>query len=426
MLEPSKTVEDIEIGSDQGNNLGEAIQISLSLEERHRIYEPWKFSIIIKLVGKRMPHHYLKRKIQDLWKPMEEFSLIDLGEDYYIIKFTKKENMDKAIHLGPWFINGHFLSISEWKPNFVAKNAKLTSSAVWVRLPQLPTEFYDGKILEKIVQSFLYVGDHKQDILYEGEDFLCKNYGRFGHTQRQCNYIKMQNLDPHHAGQEQHQEAPHEACDSEWKTVPFNKKKNQGKKTPTQVPTIQANGSQGPGIPVKLFNAKTVPINGQEAIVILHNTQYLAQLITEGMRLAMNNYLNQVWLNNVIHPMAPSLNTRMAQTMREQWNMPPQFNSMHPLNAPLDLPFFPTEMYTHLNPIFLPWDVNLGNQGNVPLPQPPPVPPPPQQEYPIPGPVEAEMEEDDVPLNPHLDRALKPKWNKHISIHGKARKKVCS
>ncbi|XP_075099533.1 uncharacterized protein LOC142176302 [Nicotiana tabacum] len=157
--------------------------------------------------------------------------------------------MDKVIHLGPWFINGHFLSISKWKSNFVARNEKLTTSAVWVRLPQLPTEFYDGKILAKIgnaigrllkidtctsttlrgryaricveipleipVQSFLFVGDLKQDILYEEEDFLCKNCGRFGHTLRQCTYIKMQSLDPHHAGQKHQQVATQDACDSE-------------------------------------------------------------------------------------------------------------------------------------------------------------------------------------------------------------------
>ncbi|XP_075076605.1 uncharacterized protein LOC142163237 [Nicotiana tabacum] len=248
MLESTKAVEDTKVVHDPGTTLGEAIEISLSLEDRQHIYEPWKYSIIIKLVRKRMLHHYLKRKIQDLWKPMEDFSLIDIGEDYYIIKFIKKENMDKAIHLGPWFINGHFLSISKWKPNFVARNEKLTTSAVWVRLPQLSTEFYDGKILAKIgnakgrllkidtctstnlrgryaricveipleipVQSFLFVGDHKQDILYEGEDFLCKNCGRFGHTLRQCTYIKMQSLDPYHAGQEHQQVATQDACDS--------------------------------------------------------------------------------------------------------------------------------------------------------------------------------------------------------------------
>ncbi|XP_070004053.1 uncharacterized protein [Nicotiana sylvestris] len=150
MLYTTNAMEAKEPMHDPEVNGGGVIKIFFSSEDRQRIYETWKYSIIIKLVGKCMLHHYLKRKIQDLWKPTEDFLLIGLGEDYYIIKFTKKENMDKAIHLGSWFINGHFLSISRWKPNFVARNEKLTTSAVWIRLHQLPMEFYDGKILEKI------------------------------------------------------------------------------------------------------------------------------------------------------------------------------------------------------------------------------------------------------------------------------------
>ncbi|XP_019257717.1 PREDICTED: uncharacterized protein LOC109235928 [Nicotiana attenuata] len=125
-------------------------EITLTDEEKQRIYEPWKFSLIVKLFGKRILHHYLEKKIQELWRPTKNFPLIDLGDDYYIVKFTKRENMEKAFTQGPWFINGHYLSITKWRPNFVANKEKLTVSAVWIRLPQLPTEFYDGKLLEKI------------------------------------------------------------------------------------------------------------------------------------------------------------------------------------------------------------------------------------------------------------------------------------
>nr|XP_016475195.1 PREDICTED: uncharacterized protein LOC107796885 [Nicotiana tabacum] len=197
--------------------------ITLTEEEKQRIYEPWKFSLIVKLFGKRMLHHYLKKNIQELWRPTKFFSLIDLGDDYYIIKFTKRENMEKAFTHGPWFINGHYLSITKWRPNFVANKEKLTVSVVWIRLPQLPTEFYDGKLLEKIgnaigrllkidvctsttvrghyarlcvelpletpVQPYIYIGQHKQYIHCKGEKFLCKNCGRLGHIQTQCNFI---------------------------------------------------------------------------------------------------------------------------------------------------------------------------------------------------------------------------------------------
>lgn len=95
-------------------------------------------------------HHYLKRKIQELWKPTEQFPLIDLGSDYFIVKFTKEENMNNVLRNGPWFVNGHFLSVIKWQPNFVAGKAQQTYAAVWVRLPQLPTKYYDGALLKRI------------------------------------------------------------------------------------------------------------------------------------------------------------------------------------------------------------------------------------------------------------------------------------
>lgn len=51
---------------------------------------------------------------------------------------------------GPWFILGHFLSVCRWELKFVASTAQLTYSAIWARLPELSTEYYDLTILQKI------------------------------------------------------------------------------------------------------------------------------------------------------------------------------------------------------------------------------------------------------------------------------------
>nr|XP_009793419.1 PREDICTED: uncharacterized protein LOC104240289 [Nicotiana sylvestris] len=128
--------------------------------------------------------------------------------------------MTTALHNGPWFINGYFLSTRQWEPDFVAGKAKQIHIAIWVRLPQLPTEFYDGLILRKIgnsigkllkidactsstlrdryarlcvklplnqpVQQCILIGSHLQQLVYEGINFLCKNGGYLGHTVTSC------------------------------------------------------------------------------------------------------------------------------------------------------------------------------------------------------------------------------------------------
>lgn len=58
-----------------------------------------------------------------------------------------------------------------------------------------------------------------------------------------------------------------------------------------------------------------IMLEGREIIIVLQNTHYLAQLISEGVRLAMTNYMNQVWINNVLHSVAPNMTANLTQTM---------------------------------------------------------------------------------------------------------------
>lgn len=93
--------------------------IILRQEQKIRINHPWRFSIIIKFFGKKVSHHILKSKLQQLWNPNEHLNIIDLGWDFFVVKFEKEENMMNALHGGPWFIMENFLSIRNWEPNFV-------------------------------------------------------------------------------------------------------------------------------------------------------------------------------------------------------------------------------------------------------------------------------------------------------------------
>lgn len=128
-----------------------------------------------------------------------------------------------ALHDGPWFILNHFLSVRRWELKFLASEAQLTYSAIWLHLPQLPTEFYDIEILQKLgnnvgkllkidactstttrgrytricvevsldkpLKSHIYIGTHKQIILYEGLNLLCVNCCCLGHNKKQCTHL---------------------------------------------------------------------------------------------------------------------------------------------------------------------------------------------------------------------------------------------
>ena len=75
---------------------------------------------------------------------------IDLGFDYFLIKFELREDVDNILKGGPWFIGKHFLAIRQWEPEFKASSAMFSSVAMWIRLPELPIQFYEQNALLKI------------------------------------------------------------------------------------------------------------------------------------------------------------------------------------------------------------------------------------------------------------------------------------
>nr|XP_016442293.1 PREDICTED: uncharacterized protein LOC107767720 [Nicotiana tabacum] len=207
--------------SDETENIFDSDNfIPITSEDKERIYKNWENVLIIKIFGRRVTYQFLQQKIHAIWRPTEHLSLIDLGCDYYLIKFTRQENYDKALHEGPWFIGNQFLTVRKWEPRFIASTASLTFSAIWARLPEFSTKFYDYEILHKIgnklgklfridvcttsttrgkyarlciltpnekpLITHIIIGNHYQKIAYEGFNLMCESCGRLGHNTINC------------------------------------------------------------------------------------------------------------------------------------------------------------------------------------------------------------------------------------------------
>lgn len=114
-IEMDEQAEDGEFFSDEESNLEEDDEdeecpnIRLSKAKKQRIRRPWLKTLILKALGRRVK--FLERRINQLWSPKGMVTLAYLGNDFYLARFSNKEDYDKALLEGPWMVVDHYLTV---------------------------------------------------------------------------------------------------------------------------------------------------------------------------------------------------------------------------------------------------------------------------------------------------------------------------
>ncbi|XP_065616924.1 uncharacterized protein LOC136062138 [Quercus suber] len=179
-------------------------------------------ALIVKVFGKAVGYHFLISRLVSLWELVGRMECIDLGNEFFLIRFSIAEDRAKVLKVGPWFVGGHYLSIKCWESNFMAKTAKLLAVAVWIRLPGLPIEYYEPSVLrdiglaigsvlridtqtatevrggfarlcvqvnfDKPIIKLIKIGSIRQPVQYEGINALCFSCGRVSRKTEECPY----------------------------------------------------------------------------------------------------------------------------------------------------------------------------------------------------------------------------------------------
>lgn len=89
--------------------------------------------VIVKLLGQRIGYRALAAKLQLLWQ-FDNLKILDLGNDYFLIKFSFLAGIHQAGLEGPWIINGSYLLVQLWYLSFDVVSDDIHMAVAWMRL----------------------------------------------------------------------------------------------------------------------------------------------------------------------------------------------------------------------------------------------------------------------------------------------------
>lgn len=106
--------------------------IQFSKKAMTRLCEPWQHALIIKLLGRPHTYNFLHARLQQKWNLKGGWKLIDLVNDYFVVKFDLEEDLNSVLTGGPWIISGQYLVMQKWRPGFCLATAHITRMVAWI------------------------------------------------------------------------------------------------------------------------------------------------------------------------------------------------------------------------------------------------------------------------------------------------------
>ncbi|KAK5785077.1 hypothetical protein PVK06_039622 [Gossypium arboreum] len=107
-------------------------------------------TVVVKLLGRNLAYSILHNQIFSLWKPSHSFYLMDIENDYFLVKFQSKEDYEMVLTQGLWIVFGQYRTVQPWSQNFNPLQPFPNSIMAWVCLLGLSGVLYKRQIWEEI------------------------------------------------------------------------------------------------------------------------------------------------------------------------------------------------------------------------------------------------------------------------------------
>ncbi|XP_027337216.1 uncharacterized protein LOC113850891 [Abrus precatorius] len=211
------------------NSINLCPELRILLADYESWCSPWKFTLIVKLLGKSISFNFLKQKLNNIWGKNGNLKILDLNNDFFLVKFENVEDYKCALFEGSWLIMDHYLLVQRWRPPFWPQEYNLKKLVVWVHIPDLPLKLYNENFLwqvstcsrtmlkidshaslltrghfaricveidlnQKLIPSFKVLGQVFR-IEYEGLYLICFHCGKYGHRLESCVEMSITHID---------------------------------------------------------------------------------------------------------------------------------------------------------------------------------------------------------------------------------------
>ncbi|MFQ6657971.1 hypothetical protein Gotur_027438 [Gossypium turneri] len=121
--------------------------INFSYRIKKILFKEMEKTVVLKLLGRSISYVSLHNRISSLWRPSKPFSLMDIENVYFLVKFQSTDDYDRVLSQGPWIIYDQYLTVQTWTKDFNPMQPYPSMVMAWIRLSGLPGYMYKRAIL---------------------------------------------------------------------------------------------------------------------------------------------------------------------------------------------------------------------------------------------------------------------------------------
>lgn len=125
-------------------------EVEIEDEDVEEELKYWESALIMYVIGGELSMNAVKNFMIKFWNFIQLPEVYYNDEGYFILRFKAMKDKEEVLKRGPYTIQRMTMFLIEWKEDFSMEKDMMRTLPIWIKLPQLPIQFWGKKSLEKI------------------------------------------------------------------------------------------------------------------------------------------------------------------------------------------------------------------------------------------------------------------------------------